>query len=83
MSAREELHQLVDRLPADQVQAARKILGDLCREPASGPGQIRVDRPIEEILKELAAGIPREEWDRLPADLTDQLDHYLYGTPRR
>ena len=83
MSAKEELHQLVDRLAADQVQIARKVLGDLCRQPASGSNQFPSERPIEEILKELAAGIPREEWDRLPADLTDDLDHYLYGTPRR
>ena len=40
-------------------------------------------RPIEEVLEELAAEVPDEEWEKLPADLTDQLDHYLYGTPKR
>jgi hypothetical protein len=40
-------------------------------------------RPIEEIAAQLAAEVPAEEWDRLPADLTDNLDHYLYGTPKR
>jgi hypothetical protein len=38
--------------------------------------------PIEEILSDLASEIPKEEWDKLPSDLTDNLDHYLYGTPR-
>lgn len=38
--------------------------------------------PIEEVLAELAAEVPEEDWNRLPADLTDNLDHYLYGTPR-
>jgi len=38
---------------------------------------------IEDVLASIAAEVPREEWDRLPADLTDDLDHYLYGTPRR
>jgi len=38
---------------------------------------------IEDVLAAIAAEVPREEWDRLPADLTDDLDHYLYGTPRR
>jgi len=38
-------------------------------------------RPIEEVLAELAGEIPQEDWDRLPPDLTDNLDHYLYGTP--
>ena len=83
MSGKEELHQLVDRLPVERVDTARRVLGDLRGEPASGSNQLAAERPIEEILKELAAGIPREEWDRLPADLTDDLDHYLYGTPRR
>ncbi len=36
------------------------------------------ERPIEEILQDLAAEVPQEEWDRLPPDLTDHLDEYLY-----
>lgn len=38
---------------------------------------------IEDVLASIAAEIPQEEWNRLPADLTDDLDHYLYGVPRR
>ena len=30
----------------------------------------------------IVADVPQQEWDRLPADLTDNLDHYIYGTPR-
>ena len=40
-------------------------------------------RPIEELLNELAKEIPQEEWDRLPSDLNDNLDHYLYGVPKK
>ena len=43
----------------------------------------RSARPIEDILKELAREIPQEEWDRLPCDLSDNLDHYLYGIPEK
>jgi hypothetical protein len=39
--------------------------------------------PIEEVLAGLARGVPEAEWDKLPSDLTDNLDHYLYGTPKR
>jgi len=39
-------------------------------------------RPIEDVLAELSQEIPEEEWRKLPADLTDNLDHYLYGTPK-
>lgn len=40
-------------------------------------------RPIEDILEEVAREIPQEEWDRLPGDLNDNLDHYLYGIPKK
>jgi len=38
---------------------------------------------IEDVLAGLASRVPVEEWRKLPADLTDNLDHYLYGTPKR
>ena len=40
-------------------------------------------RPIEDMLEELAKEIPQEEWDRLPDDLSNNLDHYLYGVPKQ
>ena len=84
MGGKEELHNLVDRLPVDRVENAKEALAGLCGESGSSTNPVTTEaRPIEEILKELAAEIPRAEWDRLPSDLTDNLDHYLYGTPKR
>ena len=40
-------------------------------------------RPMAEVLAEIAATIPAAELAKLPADFTDQLDHYIYGTPKR
>lgn len=40
-------------------------------------------RPIEELLSDLAKKIPQEEWKKLPDDLNDNLDHYLYGVPKK
>jgi hypothetical protein len=40
-------------------------------------------RPIAEVLAEIAATIPAAELAKLPPDFTDQLDHYIYGTPKR
>ncbi len=34
---------------------------------------------IEDVLSDLAKDVPDEEWERLPPDLTDRLDDYLYG----
>jgi hypothetical protein len=49
-------------------------------------GEVAYDstaRPIEDVLADLAREVPRENWNRLPSDLTDNLDHYLYGTPKQ
>lgn len=40
-------------------------------------------RRIEDILRELSDQVPETDWSSLPADLTDDLDHYLYGTPSK
>ena len=40
-------------------------------------------RPIAEVLAEIAVTIPAAELATLPPDFTDQLDHYIYGTPKR
>lgn len=41
------------------------------------------NRPIAEVLAEIAGEIPAAELVHVPADLSDQLDHYVYGTPKR
>jgi len=37
---------------------------------------------IEQELQEIWKDVPASEWEKLPADLSDNLDHYLYGTPK-
>jgi hypothetical protein len=49
---------------------------------ATEPSSATTARSIEDQLASLAAEAPSEEWDQLPADLSNQLDHYVYGTPR-
>ena len=48
-----------------------------------GKAASRAHKPIEQVLQELANQVPQAEWDRLPPDLSDQLDHYLYGWPKQ
>jgi hypothetical protein len=40
-------------------------------------------KPIWEKMIEASHEIPDEELDRLPTDLAAQVDHYIYGTPKR
>ena len=34
-------------------------------------------------FQELARQVPPEEWDKIPKDWLDNLDHYLYGAPKK
>jgi Arc/MetJ-type ribon-helix-helix transcriptional regulator len=40
-------------------------------------------KPIWERIQDMTADVPDEEWDKLPTDLAEQHDHYIYGTPKR
>ena len=40
-------------------------------------------RPIEEKIRDIFKDTPDEEWAKLPKDLIENLDHYLYGTPKK
>ena len=34
------------------------------------------------MIDEIRAQVPDEEWKKLPADLSKNIDHYLYGSPK-
>ena len=55
-----------------------KVIGLDAEPPAT-----KSSRTLEEILAGRFNDIPQEEWDRLPADLIDNLDHYTAGADRR
>ena len=40
-------------------------------------------KPLWERAAELRKSIPEEEWAKLPVDGAEQLDHYIYGSPKR
>ena len=40
-------------------------------------------KPIWQVADELRESIPEEEWAKLPVDGAEQLDHYIYGSPKR
>jgi hypothetical protein len=42
-----------------------------------------ISQPIETVLGALGREVPKNEWANLPSDLTDNLDHYLYGIPKQ
>ena len=47
--------------------------------PASSPRKLT----ITEKMMERFSNVPPEERAKVPADLTDNLDHYIYGLPKK
>jgi hypothetical protein len=42
--------------------------------------------PVLDLVDDLRAigmSVPIEEWKKLPPDFNENLDHYLYGSPRK
>src|SRR5436853_465952 len=81
---------LFPSVDAAMTEAARLLLERLeqgqapAKEPTVRQGPPAADRkPVWERILERTAAIPDEEWDKLPTDLAEQHDHYLYGTPKR
>jgi hypothetical protein len=63
----------------------RKILRvDVLERCAPTPDDESINSgpPLWQSVIELGASLPAEEWDRVPADLAANLDHYLYGSSR-
>ena len=65
---------LVQHLMQEQAQA---------RRPATGQPTPAAEKPIWEVIEEENRLMPPEVWDALPTDLSEQHDHYIYGTPKR
>ena len=60
------------------------------REPAARELRRRVAgkrrNPILQLADDLRAigmSVPKEEWEKLPPDFNENLDHYLYGSPKK
>jgi hypothetical protein len=53
------------------------------QEPPSVAHAREARKPFWQRFVEASRRIPDEELDRLPPDLAAQVDHYIYGTPKR
>jgi hypothetical protein len=71
--------EIVAQIPDFSGQKLRVLVCPATGHSAAGPDT----RPIAEGLAEIAATIPAGELAQLPSDFPDQLDHHIYGTPKR
>ena len=40
-------------------------------------------RPIWEVIDEIGASVPAGDWDKVPTDGAQNLNHYLYGHAKK
>ncbi len=71
-------------LPADLCRAAGvEPGGEVLAEVQDGRIVLQPAMPFWERIAARAAAIPPEEVAKVPADGAAQIDHYLYGHPKR
>ena len=63
--------------------AGRKMRLTVLPEPVDQPSASIDARSLEEKIADIVGKVPEEEWARLPEDMGQNLDHYIYGTPKR
>lgn len=61
---------------------ARKEHESRAPTSTSPPRRPKIPR-IAQLARRLGRLIPEEELRRVPKDLSSQIDHYVYGTPKR
>jgi hypothetical protein len=42
----------------------------------------QTETTLEQEVAAIWADVPESEWNRLPDDLTHDIDHHIYGTPQ-
>lgn len=52
-------------------------------EAESSQAPAGAQKPLWEVIADIARRVPDEEWAKIPSDASYQLDHYLYGAPKK
>ncbi len=89
-SAKEQLIQELDQTPDFVVQEVLDFLlfikvrlkHKIKEEQPDSSQQALSLPPFLQFVEEISAQVPREEWEKLPSDLSKNIDHYLYGSPK-
>jgi len=72
------VQEVLDFLLFVKVRLQRKI-----REGQTADSQQALTLPsFLQFVEDISTQVPREEWEKLPSDLSKNLDHYLYGSPK-
>lgn len=80
----QELIEKVRALPFDKQLEALDYLSALAAKDGVAAEEAGLDkRPVWEVIEEMNRLSPPDTWDEVPTDGSINLDHYLYGAPKR
>jgi Arc/MetJ-type ribon-helix-helix transcriptional regulator len=68
------------RSPIEVIQEGLDLLD--ARDSTTQTPPAQNEDSISEIFARMGQQIPMEEWSKVPTDLSKNLDHYLYGSPK-
>ena len=77
--------QLIDKvrtLPPNKHREALRLLDSLALD-ANSEGTDVDRRSIWEVVDKINAGLAADTWENVPTDGSINLDHYLYGAPKK
>ena len=75
----------VKALVPEQQEEVLKFVETLERRGSAVGGESLAGsgKTIWDEIELLSKRVPPEEWAKLPTDLSENIDHYLYGAPRK
>ena len=74
----------IQALPEDeQDRAARVMLDEIEAFGKENEEEEPLNKPFWERIVERSKEVPDEVWEELPKDGAAEIDHYLYGSPKR
>lgn len=77
--------QLIDKvraLPPEKQKEALRLLDTLTTQASSEGADVN-RRSVWEVIDEINAGLPSDTWENVPSDGSINVDHYLYGAPKK
>ena len=77
--------QLIDKVRAlspDKQREALRLLESLAEDNSSEVIEAN-RRSIWQVVDEINAGLPADTWENVPTDGSINLNHYLYGAPKK
>ena len=82
------LEERLSAVEAELAELKRQLNGNGFHAPFAAPDKTipsssKKAGALDAALSAIWRDTPDDAWDKLPADFGDNLDHYLYGTPKR